>query len=390
MALDPAAPNLALPRIMVAIQRCAIPPGQIRRKRGMHGEQRAYARKSRRAGGPSGTGLVEASLAAPANTRDNRLLPWLAALLLLVWTALPQTAAPRVLELRMEAPPDLAAVRARLAAIDPEPFSAIAALVGLDDPAGRIRVLLEPEDSPWAHSLPASVAGLAFAEDNLIVLFPNRSPVYPHDTLEDVLRHEVAHVLIGRASGGRDVPRWFHEGLAIAAERPWGLRDRTRLIAELAFGPRPDLATLDRLFAGDAADRTRAYSLAAALVRDMLVRYGRRMPGEVLARVARDVPFDVAFAEVAGQPLSVAEAAFWRDQRVWTTWVPLATSATTLWLLVTLLALLAMLILRARRASRRARWAEEEDADDTAGGTKLAKEDEHAKASPGPDGQIRT
>jgi hypothetical protein len=270
-----------------------------------------------------------------------------------------------VLELRVEAPPELAAARARLAAIDPEPFGAIALFVGLDHPGGPIRVLLARDDSSWARSLPASVAAMAFAEDDLIVMFPNRSPVYPHDTLEDVLRHEIAHVLIGRASGGRDLPRWFHEGLAMAAERPWGLRDRTRLIAELAFGPRLDLASLDRLFAGDPADRTRAYALAGSLVRDLLVRYGPRLPADVLARVARDVPFDAAFAEVAGQPLSVAEAAFWRDQRVWTTWIPLATSATTLWLLVALLALLAILILRARRATRRGGWADEEDADDT-------------------------
>ena len=70
--------------------------------------------------------------------------------------------------------------------------------------------------SPWT-------AGFAIGNDGLIVLFPARSPRYPHDTLEDVLRHEVAHVLIDRAARGQRVPRWFHEGLAIVVERPWRL-----------------------------------------------------------------------------------------------------------------------------------------------------------------------
>jgi hypothetical protein len=264
-------------------------------------------------------------------------------------------------ELRLEAPPDLAAARARLESVDPERLRAIAPLVGLDRPGAPIRVVLAPEGSDWARSMPPWVAGFALVDDGVIVLFPNRSPVYPHDTIEDVLRHEVAHVLIGRAAAGHAVPRWFHEGLALAAERPWGLRDRTRLIAELALGPRHTLASLDALFQGEVTEQTRAYAVSGALVRDLLARHGRLLPSTVLARVADGVPFDVAFEQVTGRSLLAAEAAFWRDQRVWTTWLPLVTSTTTLWLIVAVLAVYAMRRLRAQRAARRAQWPEAED-----------------------------
>ena len=116
-----------------------------------------------------------------------------------------------------------------------------------------MRVVLAEDGSEWARQVPPWAAGFAIGEAGLVVLFPSRSPLYPHDTLEDVLRHEVAHVLISRAAAGHPVPRWFHEGLAVAVERPWDLEDRTRLASALLFGPRLGLMEIDAHFAGDEA-----------------------------------------------------------------------------------------------------------------------------------------
>src|SRR4029077_5989874 len=102
-----------------------------------------------------------------------------------------------------------------------------------------------------ARQVPRSTAGFAVSEDNLVVLFPSRSPTYPQDSLEDVLHHEVAHVLIARAAGGRPVPRWFHEGLAMAAERTWGLEDEARQLQELTFVEPTSLDNVNALFDGD-------------------------------------------------------------------------------------------------------------------------------------------
>src|SRR5207245_1925365 len=81
-------------------------------------------------------------------------------------------------------------------------------------------------------------------------LDPVRSPGYPDNTLEDVLRHEVAHILIWRASAGRPVPRWFNEGLAMEVERMRRFQDQTQLLYQLITGGRTSLEHLDRLFAG--------------------------------------------------------------------------------------------------------------------------------------------
>jgi hypothetical protein len=262
----------------------------------------------------------------------------------------------------IEAPSSLAAERARLEAYDLRPLADIVRLVGLAAPGPPMRVVLATADSPWAAQVSPWVAGLAIGEDGPIVLFPARSPTYPHDTLEDVLRHEVAHLLISRAAAGQRVPRWFHEGLAVAVERPWGLEDRTRLASQLLFGPRLDFAAIDRLFTGDQGTQARAYSLSAAIVRDLIDAHGRAVPAAILRAAATGVSFDTALSGVTGRSIPRLEQEFWDRQRTWTMWVPIVASTSALWLVVIALAALAVRRRRQRAAAIRHRWAQEEAA----------------------------
>ncbi len=260
----------------------------------------------------------------------------------------------------IDAPPDLASARDRLDSYDIRPLSAIVRLVGLDAPGPPIRVVLAAEGSDAARQVTPWTAGFAIGEAGLIVLFPSRSPTYPHDTLEDVLRHEVAHVLISRAALGRPVPRWFHEGLAVAVERPWGLRDRSRLASEILFGPRLTLREIDELFSGDQGAQSRGYSLAAAVLRDLMNEHGVAAPGAILRTLADGRSFDEAVARVAGRSILVVEAEFWNRQRTWTLWIPLITSTTVLWLGVMGLAAFAVRRRRQRSDELRRRWDLEE------------------------------
>ena len=265
--------------------------------------------------------------------------------------------------LRIEAPPELVAIRARLESIDPLRLGGIAPLVGVTDSGPPIHVVLAPENSDLARGVPPWISGFAVAASGLVVIFPARSPSYPDDSLEDVLRHEVAHVLIGRASGGRSIPRWFNEGLAMAAERDRLFQDQTQLLYQLVTGSRTSLDELDRLFAGGQSDQTRAYALAGALVHDVRQRHGPAACAEILMRIAYGTPFDAAFAEVTGLTPYKAESEFWQRQRIWTTWVPIVASSTTLWLAVTLLAILAIYRRRRRNREIERRWATEEEDD---------------------------
>ncbi len=264
-------------------------------------------------------------------------------------------------QLTIEAPDALAAARIRLESFDTGRLRGVMRLVGLDEAGDPIRVVLAPEGSPLARRAPQPIAGFASLDEDLIVLFPARSPAYPHDTLEDVLHHEVAHVLISRAARGAPVPLWFHEGLAVLAERTWRLEDDARLLRELVLVSRTPLDRLDELFAADGASRARAYTLAAAFVRDINRRHGADAAANILRRVGRGDTFERAFAQATGLSVSAAESAFWNGHRFWTSIGPFLTTQTALWMIVTIVGLYAIIRRRQQRAAQRARWEEQGD-----------------------------
>jgi hypothetical protein len=262
-------------------------------------------------------------------------------------------------DLLIETPAEFAAARERVESFDRERLSGVMRLVGLTDPGPPIRVFLASEDSKLARQVPSFIAGFAAGAEGLVVLFPSRSPAYPDDTLEDVLHHEVAHVLITRASGGRPLPTWFHEGLATTAERTWGIEDQARVLRERAFLSRTSLHEVNELFGRDEGSRGRAYALAGAFVRDLIHVHGPSAPGNVMRRVAAGESFDGAFEQVTRQSVADAEGAFWDRYRFWARWGPFLMTSSALWMIVTLIALLAIIRRRQKRAALRKRWADE-------------------------------
>lgn len=272
----------------------------------------------------------------------------------------PSLAAPP--ELRFEAPPELASVVTQLEAVERDRLEGVIDLVGLDDPGPPIRVVLALEGSPPADRVPSWVAGYAVGQIGLVVLMPARSPAYPDRSLDAVLLHEVAHVLVARAAGRQGVPRWFNEGIAMAAGR-YGLVDRFEVVLATMRPGNPSLGSLDRGFpVGPDASR-RAYALSGAMVRWLRDAYGNRAPARILARVRAGADFDAAFREVTGVPILEAESRFWHTMGNWRRFMPLLTSPTLGWAGITGLFLLAYAVRRRRDARQRAIWAAEDEAE---------------------------
>jgi hypothetical protein len=296
-------------------------------------------------------------------------------------------AAPAVVPPRLvfEAPPRFAPTASRLRASAPPQLASVMRLTGLADSGPPIRVVLAPEGSPEAGLVPRWVVGYALGEQGLIVLLPQRVPRYPDSSLDDVLLHETAHVLVARAAGGHPLPRWFQEGMAMIAGRSWGLDDRTRLTLALLVDRPVSLAALDGRFAGGQAEVNRAYAVAGSFVRDLLDRYGPGVAPAILAGVARGLTFEDAFLAATGTSLAAAEDSFWSRQTFWYRWVPVLTSSVTLWLLITMLALWAIRHRRRRDSAQRRIW-EEEDARERER-LRLAAAAASVEA-PGPDGWV--
>ena len=280
--------------------------------------------------------------------RPLQLLPFLAPLLL----ARPLAAQPVQLVVDVVGP--LPAKAGALAKEHPW-IPDVMELVGLRDPGPPIRVLLAGEGTEQAKSAPSWVVGYTDGVSNWVVLLPERTPSYPDGALEEVLAHEVAHVLISRASGGKRLPRWFDEGVAMVAGRSWGIRDRTQFALTLLSGEKVPLWRLDDLFHSGPAEVARAYALSGTLVQDLLEKHGQGLPRALLSRVARGESFDEALERTTGStPASLGEAFFAR-QSVLRRWFPVLASIPVLWLAISFLAIVAAMKRRRQMEEARAR-----------------------------------
>lgn len=250
-----------------------------------------------------------------------------------------------------EIQPGLPPAAARLAESPHDWVPRVMELVGVSESGPPIRVLLAPESSPLAKNAPTWVAGYTDGVSDTVVLLPERTPSYPDGGLEDVLTHEVAHVLIYRASGGRRIPRWFNEGVAMLASRSWRFRDETHLALGLLSADKVPLWKLDDLFEGDRWQVERAYALSGALVQDLLDKYGTGLPSALLSRVAHGLSFDEALRRTTGATLIDVGESFWARQSVLRRWLPILTSTAVIWLGIALLAIVAAVKRRRKQAA---------------------------------------
>ena len=251
------------------------------------------------------------------------------------------------------APDSLEQAARRIRNVDAHPIAEALQQAGLELPP-RVRVMLVARDDPGASNIPIWFAGFASGVSD-IVIFPDRVGSYPYDSLESVMRHELVHLALNARAGERPLPRWFHEGVAVSVESGRRLGDRFSLTVAAFTGP--PLDDLTRLFASNARpDTAEAYLLATALVDDLRRVHGAELPGRVAARVAAGVPFDRAFELETDETPAVAADRAWRTYRLWTRWLPVATSPSTLWGLIVLLAFVAFFVAQSKRARRRRQW----------------------------------
>jgi hypothetical protein len=259
--------------------------------------------------------------------------------------------------LTVDAPPSLEWAADRVTGAEWSQLGEALVSSGLTLPA-TIQVTLIAEDDARAARMPRWIVGIALAPSR-IAIFPERTAAYPYGSLESVVRHEVAHLALSARAGGQDLPRWFHEGVAVAVEGGWGLTDQVRLLG--AIVSEPPIEEVGRLFGtGEQPDSVRAYLLATALVEDIRRRHGAGLPGAVAARVASGVPFARAFVLETGETVDEATASAWGGYLRWTNRILLFVNPASVWTAILMLAATAFVAQRRRRARRRRQWDEED------------------------------
>lgn len=302
----------------------------------------------------------------------NRLIHWLAGIVMVLalwlgaagaarategrptgWDVERATEVVRVGRLELRYEPALADSAQMLAERAPAWWSAIETeLAGDVDDDLRVTFVEHAGRVAEASGMPHWVAGVAHPPSGEIII-ARHGPDGAPTNLEELLRHEMAHVVLHRAVGGHEVPRWFHEGVAEAFNGTLSF-GRSQTLAAAVFGPGvPDLERLEESFhASEGPQVAVAYAAARDLVEHLRAydATGMRLR-QVMTELRAGRRFEVAFIRAYGVGLEELVAEWRQGLPGRFIWYPLAASGGLPFIFVA--PLVAIAWLRRRRAVRR-------------------------------------
>lgn len=234
-----------------------------------------------------------------------------------------------------------------------------------------IRIGRKPEEmfalAPRGFPPPSYASGVAYPELALVLLtLTTHDAADPTPDVARVLTHELSHVALHRAAGGRPLPRWFSEGVAIHHSDENGI-ERIRVLWEGAsqnrLAPLPELTSR---FADGSPDVSLAYAQAADVVAFLLRRpHGSTKMRRMLEAIRDGASFEDGLRRAYSYDLRQLERDWRKDLGERHSSYPLVLGGGGLWALVVVA--LGVGFLRKRRQNRATlhRWANEEAAIDS-------------------------
>ena len=231
-----------------------------------------------------------------------------------------------------------------------------------------VRVARNPEEmtalAPGGLPPPEYAEGVAYARYRLVILSLESTHGGEPPNLAEVFRHELAHIALFDAVGGRHVPRWFNEGYAVHASGESSLaRARTLWSASLSNRVLP-LSDLDRTFPAGSERASVAYAQSADFVRFLLRKQDRARFRKLIETVETGTPFDRAAERAYGVPLRNLEREWLDELDGRYSYVPVFLGGGLLWVLAFVVVGVGWARRRRRHRTTLKKWAREEAAED--------------------------
>ena len=244
----------------------------------------------------------------------------------------------------------------------------------------RVAVRVAPTASDMARLAPADApppeyaSGVAYHGLHLVLLSMMAPRGAEAVDLDEVFRHELAHVALEDAVQGKHVPVWFNEGLAIwlSGERA-PARMQTLWSATLSGSVIP-LSEIDRSFPHDNFEVSIAYAESADFMRFLLRKSDRLRFAAMIDRVREGQAFDRAVAEAYGSDLRRLELEWRGELERRFSVIPMLTGGGLIWVAVVGALVLAYVRRRRRAKAILAQWEKEEALEDARIAAKLAAE----------------
>lgn len=221
---------------------------------------------------------------------------------------------------------------------------------------------LAPPNAPY----PDYAAGVAYPEIGLVLL--TIKPVHPNSQqdLAEVFRHELAHVALEDAVGGRPVPRWFNEGFAVLASGETSFPRMRSLAAATISDNLLSLSQLERTFPMQEWEAEIAYAQAADVVRFLIRREEKHRFRGLISRLHDGESMDAALLNSYGAETATLETEWRNDVARRYTFYPVLFSGSIIWAGTLGLFAFGWHKKRRKAAATLARWEREEAAEDEA------------------------
>jgi hypothetical protein len=207
---------------------------------------------------------------------------------------------------------------------------------------------------------PVWSVGTAYPALNLIILRSPRAIKGGRTEIEEVLRHEYAHLALGRALKGNEAPRWLDEGFTMLQSRGWSLAWTYCLSRGVLSKALIPLEELTDGFPRDQHQAQLAYAQSFSFVSFIKTEYGPEALPRLIKGIAHGLDADTALRQTTGLGLRNLERRWKKELKRRYSWIPIATSFFSLWFLASLLFLLGYWLKRRRSKKILEEWEQEE------------------------------
>ena len=154
-------------------------------------------------------------------------------------------------------------------------------------------------DAALTHRLPRW--GVAFAIlDEQRILVDVEKATRAYNSLDEVVPHELSHLLVRQRVPHAQLPIWFAEGMAQWQAREWSLFDSWQLMQGVWNGTVPHVEDLGRQYPADEARAQDAYRISYAAFTELFGEGGFTKLPEFLGVIEAKGSFAEGFAEYWG------------------------------------------------------------------------------------------
>lgn len=216
------------------------------------------------------------------------------------------------------------------------------------------------EAQPGRTWIPLWATGVAYPEQNVIILLLPRAIKGSRIDVVDVFAHEFSHIALGRALAGVTVPVWLNEGLAMYEAREWTFSRISVLTRASLMDRLIPLPILTLSFPAEEGPAELAYAESFMFISFLINKVGREAFHRLIRDYTRYGDLAGALRRGTGMNLADLEERWLVYLKLRVSWIPIITSVSTLWFVAALIFVYGY-TRKKRQANRRLKEMETEE-----------------------------